>query len=539
MKNRIARMICSEPSDSQSRKVNNSATVSPLSEFVFMPSQPTSTIPARTNQNTSGDSSGGSAIISTERSSANLPKWVALVVGAAVVLRLASAFGDLAIDEIWSWYFVHQAARNLFEIFAIRHDNNHLLNSLMIRLLGPSAPDILYRLPAAASSILSVVLAGRIAMRRGGWLSCLFTSILTGASYLMVLYGSEARGYSYAVLFTYLSWLFLMRIDERRHWRDAAGFALSACLGFLGHLTFLYCFAGLCVWTLWKWVKRPSWLLPLAFIPPTALAALLYLFFIRGMAIGGGPETTVMSALISTLSLVAGGPLYDDGALICALLTLILLATGLLHVWRTDRALACSYFTTIVAAPALVLVLTGHQLIYPRYFLVPIAVSLLVFGDLFAYWWRTTRVPGHISVVTLLALFLMGNPMWTRDLFDHGRGDYSQAMRWMASHSSDLPASVSSDHDFRNGLMFAYYSNRIWPSPPPLQYRDQRSLQGAATDWVIRHNFEGDPPFPSRLSDPSGHSYELERVFAHHSLTGWNWWIYRRVDEKLKRPQMN
>jgi hypothetical protein len=458
-------------------------------------------------------------------------RWTILILVLATVLRLAATLGDLAIDEVWSLGFVRYRVHSIAEIFALRHDNNHLLNTFILYVLGPNAWGICYRIAAAVVSILAVWLSGRIASRRYGSTTQLITQVLVGAAYLLILYGSEARGYSYAIFFAYLSWLLLLRVHEHARWIDVAAFAISACLGFLAHLTFLYCFAGFCVWAFLKWLKRPNWILPLTLTPPFFVACCLYLFFIRGMQIGGGPETTIASAVISTLSIISGGPLHDDAALITAFVVLILLGIGFVQLWKSDHEMAACYATIIVLAPASVLFMTGHQLIYPRYFLIPVAFALLLIGNVLAILWNSRGTRRMISAC-LIAVFLAGNGWWTILLLNHGRGDYSHAMSWMAQDSKAL-ATVSSDHDFRNGLMFAYFSTRLWPTDPPLQYVDQRSVSPQGTDWVIRHNFEGEPPHPKFITDSFGNGYRLERTFRHQSLSGWNWWIYRRNTNSL------
>ncbi len=458
-------------------------------------------------------------------------RWTILIFGLAAALRLVATLGDLAIDEVWSLWFVRYKIRNIADIFALRHDNNHLLNTMILYVLGSRVWGICYRIAAAIASILAVWLSGRIAIRHGGFKAQLTTLTLTGASYLLVLYGSEARGYSYAVCFAYLSWLSLLRIQEHGRWLDAVAFAISASLGFLAHLTFLYCFAGFCVWAFIRRLSKPTWIVPLALTPPFLVAGGLYLFFIRGMAIGGGPETTVASAAISTLSIVAGGPLYDDGALIAALIVLILLGVGFVRLWKSDRAMAACYLTIIFLAPAFVLFVTGHQLIYPRYFLIPVAFALLLIGYVLADIW-STRWSRRTIPIGLIVIFLTGNGWWTALLLNHGRGEYSHAMTWM-EQNGNAPATVSSDHDFRNGLMFEFFSTQLWPTDPPLLYVDQRSLPPQGTDWFIRHNFEADPPHPKFITDSYGNPYRLERTFRHQSLTGWNWWIYRRNTKSL------
>ncbi len=455
-------------------------------------------------------------------------RWPVAIFLLAAILRLAAATGDLAIDEIWTLWFVKFATQRFIDLFSIRHDNNHLLNTMIVYGLGSNLPEFYYRLPAAIASILAVWLAGRIAMRRGGFPASVAAWIFVGMSYLLILYGCEARGYSYAICFAYLSWLCLLRIDERRRRADAILFALSSCLGFLAHLTFLYCYAGFCVWTVWKWVRKPSWILVLAHAPPLVVASGLYLYFIRGIAIGGGPETTIASAVISTASIVGGGPLYDDGALIAAVLVLIMLGIGLVRVWRTDQAMAACFTTIIILAPASVLLLTGHQLIYPRYFLVPVAFALLLMSDTVASMW-SIRGGGRICAAIMIVAYLAGNFWWTALLIDHGRGDYSRALTWMASQSTEGPATISTDHDFRNRIVFDFYSSRLWPDQAPLSYVDQHNVSPHGTDWLIRHNFDGDPPFPNVITDVIGVPYRLEQTFRHQSLTGWNWWVYRRI----------
>ena len=458
-------------------------------------------------------------------------RWTILILGLATILRLAATLGDLAIDEVWSLWFVRTWIRSIASIFVLRHDNNHLLNTFVLYIVGPNEWGICYRIAPAVASILAVWLSGRIAIRQGGSPSRLVTQVLVGSSYLLILYGSEARGYSYAIFFAYLSWLLLLRTQEQGRWLDAGAFAISASLGFLAHLTFLYCYAGFCAWVFLMWLKKPNWILPLALIPPFIVAFGLYTFFIRGMAIGGGPETTVASAVISTLSILAGGPLYDDGAFVTAIVVLIVLGIGFVQLWQSDQVMTACYATIIFLAPAAVLGVTGHQLIYPRYFLIPVAFAVLLIGNVLANLWKS-RTKGRLISMGLIVGFLAGNGWWTALLLNHGRGDYSQAISWMVQTSSS-PATVSSDHDFRNGLMFAYFSTQLWPKDPPLIYIDQRNVPPQGTEWIIRHNFDGDPPHPKFMTDSFGNGYRLERIFLHHSLTGWNWWIYKRNTQTL------
>lgn len=459
-------------------------------------------------------------------------------VGLAGLIRGAAAGGDLYIDEIWSWAYAGNVKHFGDILFRLRHDNNHILNTMVMFCLGPDIPGICYRVPAVLASIGTVWLAGQIATRHGGFPARVTTWLVVGGSYLLILYGSEARGYAYAIFFAFLSWEFLQRTAETGRWSDAAVFAVSSCLGFLAHLTFVYCYAGFFAWAAWTCWRKPSRVLMAAHLLPFLTAAWLQLFFIGGvfnqqMAIGGGPESNLLAAVISTLSLIAGGPLIGDGSLIAAIAVLILIGVGLLELWRKDRAIAVSYLTVIFLAPAAVLLLTGHALIYPRYFLIPVSFALLAIGHGISGWWQANQT-GRFGLIAVVGAYLALNGWWTACLLDHGRGDYSQALNWLSTQVSDGPITVSSDHDFRNGMIVSYYAPRLGPSSSRWQYVEQRFLPPEGTPWVILHDFEGDPPFPDLVTDRYRNPYRLERTFRHHSLSGYNWWVYRRAVDQAR-----
>jgi hypothetical protein len=303
----------------------------------------------------------------------------------------------------------------------------------------------------------------------------------------------------------------------------------------LSHLTFVYAYAGFVVWTMFQRQSPAYRRILLAHVPPLLTAAYLFLFFIGGlfiqpMAIGGGPPTTLFQGIVSTLSITAGGPLYGDGALAVALAAALVVGFALAALWRRDRVSAALCLTVILLAPAAVLALTGHALIYPRYFVIPIGFALILVGSQLGRLWETGRA-ARIGVIAILAAYLLGNGWWTLRLYDHGRGDYSRALLWMAEQTTGGPATLSSDHDFRVGLIYHYYAPRLGVQDR-LHYLPQRFMPatGTGADFLIRHNFEGDPPYPNEMRDANGNRYLLERVFTHQSLTGYNWWVYRRRD---------
>src|SRR4051812_2898669 len=110
------------------------------------------------------------------------------------VVRVLAAQNDLWFDEIWTLELLRERAHSLADVFNnIKHSNNHHLVSLWMWLVGQNASALVYRVPSVLASIGTVVVAGFIGMRRS-WLEGCIAVILTSWSYLLIHYGTEARG---------------------------------------------------------------------------------------------------------------------------------------------------------------------------------------------------------------------------------------------------------------------------------------------------------------------------------------------------------
>ena len=134
------------------------------------------------------------------------------------VVRVLAAKNDLWFDEVWTLQLLREGVHSFGDVFTnIKHSNNHHLVSLWMWLVGQNASALTYRLPSVVASIGTVALAGLIGARRS-WLEGCIAVILTSSSYLLVHYGTEARGYSLAIFFALLAWYALQRFEERRSW---------------------------------------------------------------------------------------------------------------------------------------------------------------------------------------------------------------------------------------------------------------------------------------------------------------------------------
>lgn len=103
-------------------------------------------------------------IVSGNSSPPLVPIWrdipLVLLWLAGVVLLFLCATGDLWFDEIWS-LSVALSLPGWSDIFQFRHDNNHILNTLFLRLAGVQSHLMIYRsLTLACGTASLAIMAG-------------------------------------------------------------------------------------------------------------------------------------------------------------------------------------------------------------------------------------------------------------------------------------------------------------------------------------------------------------------------------------------
>src|SRR5216117_1898350 len=229
------------------------------------------------------------------------------------VVRVLAAQNDLWFDEVWTLELLRERVHSFRDVFInIKHSNNHHLVSLWMWLVGQNASALVYRLPSVLASIGTVALAGFIGARRS-WLEGCIAVTLTSWSYLLIHYGTEARCYSLAIFFALLALYSLQQFEEKRSWIWTIVFWSAVILGFLAHLEFAVCFAGLVAWALWRFVRyRSKWReavlnLFALFTVPIVLLLAFYFGAVRGMEVGGGPTYQVPPFPVEPASYILGG----------------------------------------------------------------------------------------------------------------------------------------------------------------------------------------------------------------------------------------
>ncbi len=462
-----------------------------------------------------------------------------LVFCLALALRAGAAAGDFWLDEIWSWMAVRDRVHNFGDVFfGIRHEANHLTNSLWIYALGVDVDWRWYRLPAVVAGSLAVLVARHL-LARAGWCAQWLVTLLCVPSFLLVTYASEARGYGVLMLCALASlWLLeahaRARDDKFRRRFALLGFWLATMLGTLAHASFGATLLALAVW----WALRLArdersvgvrlahflWL----FGPPLVVAAWLWLVNFRDVEIGGGPVMSAWQAAALAASLAVGGPAEGRWVWPLAGLVLVALAAEVVLLARARDARAWLWLLMLLV-PALPLAAGVHnQYIYPRFFLGGVVFLLVALASLGARGWRAGGAL-RLGVGGIALLITVGNLDGLSRLLRDGRGQPAAAVSFMAEHSRRAQILIATDHAFRHGMTLDYYRHRLhagqsmqllvdtpWPAPGP--------------EWILRQEASRHwQPAPA-LHDAEGHAYQLEAFYPHAGLSGFSLALYHRAD---------
>ena len=462
-----------------------------------------------------------------------------VVLGVALGLRAWAAAGDFWLDEIWSWMAVRDRVHSVADVFfAIDHDNNHILNSLWIYLLGLGVDWRWYRLPAVVAGALSVLVAGRL-LATAGVAAQWAARLLFVPSFLLVNYASEARGYGVLMLCALAS-LWLLEAHQRAlvdHQRGRAraalwGFWLAAMFGTLAHASYGATFAALALWTAWRYLHaagssaRRMARFALLFGPPALFALCLWTVSFLHVTSGGGPLMSASQAAAAACALAVGGPGQGPWVWPLALTALLALGVEIVALLRVGDERATLWLALLVV-PAVPLAAGVHaQFIYPRFFLGGAVFLLLALASLAARGWRAGGAR-RVLVCGALAVITIGNLQGLTRLLRDGRGQPAAAVRWMAGHSHGPRIVVATDHAFRHGMTLDFYS-RLLHAGQSFELLLEPPWPPAGPEWILRQNAARDWLPASALHDAEGRIYQLEARYPHAGLSGFTLALYHR-----------
>jgi hypothetical protein len=454
------------------------------------------------------------------------------VLVAASVVRIVPALGDFWLDEVWTYFSVRNLDTAAGVFTRIHHSNNNHLNSLLFYWIGDRPDWFAYRIPSLAAGIGTVALAAALAGRRGR-LEAVFAALLTGGCFALIHFSSEARGYSLAVFFALAATFFLERDLTRPRWVSECLFGACVVLGFLSHLVFLFYCAGAAAQSAWRLLgrngNRRAAALQLARLHALPVAAFLWLYAVdlRYLEVGGGYSTDFSALFAKTVGYALGLPAIPELAPLYLLLTGAIGLAGFTLSWREGDDSWILMAIAIFVAPLVVLGLMRPEVVAVRYFLIGIALLLLLASRLLAALYRAGGWRRGLCLAAA-ALFLIGNAAHTAPFLLRGRGGYSQALLFMARHTDGPRIAVGSDHDFRNEMVLRFYKRHL-PDGKVLVYYPRGNWPRGGPEWLIAHRARRPEHLLRSIRDDAGNRYELAAEFDHAAISGFYWALYRNA----------
>ena len=478
--------------------------------------------------------------------------FILAVLTLAGIVRLYACLNDFWFDEIWSadifarnfdsvWQWLTTGDATLKADF--QHDNNHYFNTWLIYLIGPDRHWIYFRLPAVVAGVGTIALSGMIA-KRWGTVEATAALLITSTSFLLIQYSSEARGYAYVLLFVAASIELIYRGLERDRWWIDITLGVVAMLGFVSHLTYIYCFFPLIAWSAWSLVQQRvslrGFVLRMCrwYSVPSLFLVWFYANLLHDIEIGGADPSDTMLVVLQTSSLTVGGPEAGTLSILLAFAVVGILAWGLLVAASGKDQFWVLPLFGIVLMPALVMLVLRPDFLFPRYFLVCVFMAQLLFCGLVGHVFRKYKLGKPIVVVSLAAYFI-GNAVHTTGLLQTGRGQYQAAIAYMDEQTASGVITIGSGSKVvdREGLIVRFYGHRNLPLGRHKFFR-VRDYPPGGPQWILTHRFDHGFTPSAKYQDPYGNIYHFEEVFPYSGLSGWHCLLYRNDDVLANAPKM-
>ncbi len=448
----------------------------------------------------------------------------------AIVIILA-ANGELWLDEIWTLYSIKSFSSSLNILTDFRHDNNHLLNTLYLYIIGDQHNFIIYRLFSIISGIGSIFLIGLIC-RGYNLKASIIAMILSGSSYPLILYFTEARGYAPAIFFSTLSFAILIKSIKSNKLYMVILFWISTILGLLSHLLFvmiLFSFSAMIfVHYIQKKYSPKKILIKLCvyFCVPSFFFIILYLFFIRNISIGGGPVYNKWSVIEKASCMLLGIPFLPVFGLMSFLLVLCILFFGTTLLFKNNCNHWIFFPFVIFITPVLLLLFTRPKYFYFRYFILAFPFFYILLGYLLEKLYSSKFPLSKWIVSIFLLFFVIGHSQRILPLIQLGRGSYGALLEHISRETPKEIIYVSSNHDFINKRMIFFYS-RFIPNRKKILYLDYNNWGAKKPYWIITQNQDLFYKPVKKLTIPTLGEYNLNGEFIYSGVSGFNWYLYR------------
>ena len=460
--------------------------------------------------------------------------WLTAIIVLGVLLRLSAAGGDLWLDEIWQLQTV-RSFHSIWDQFDLRISGAQPSAYTSLLYLIGSEESPLMRIPSLLFGILSIPLVAFLTFPRGKLLSIIAT-FLFSISYPMVLYGSEARGYSAMIFFGLLAWITVDRGIRNNKPILAPLFWASSLLAILFQPISLQLYTGLLCWSVvhtYRATPRRALRISMWWHGPTLLCIVCYYaLFLRHISPLDGPTGSRLEVVLNTASLLLGGPQLTAcvpalgfTALGVAILALSVVGSSVFRLFRHSDDVWVFYLASIVLAPTAMVVATNPASFSVRYLLPALVAAIPLISGFLVRQQSANRFSSAMVVLTLVAI-TFGNYVYIKQLLTNGRAQYRSALEYIINQSEQLPTTLASANDFRGEMITNYFGTRV-SNPGTIQYQP-KSASGAPSVWYLAHGYDRYCAPADQLSQ-GGVLYKFEKLFDFSTLSGWQWYLYRKV----------
>jgi len=465
----------------------------------------------------------------------NHQKEVILTVAflAGGILRFLSARDNLWFDEIWSVNFA-RSMQSVLDVFSIHHDNNHILNTLWLYVVGTGDDWPRYRLLSLVAGTLTVPLIGYIASERG-FAQGIMASILAAFSYPLIVYSSEARGYAPAMLCALGAYIALQNFHRRPKLKQAVFFWIFCVAGFLSHLTFILVFVGFVAYSILSEIKfaapqKSSRNLFVLYGIPAGFIGMYYVLFVRSMALGGGQNIPEFVWRLSVFLAPVWGVFPESiEGVVLSLAGFAAVVAGIIIAERKNLPDFVFYAVVLIIIPLIAFVFP-LKFFGARYLALLLPFLYLVMSSLFGRMAAKNKAGCAVSTFLVLAL-VVGNLTRINDQITIGRGKYLEAIQYMMTHSASSGVFIATDAPLRNETVIDFYKQFI-PSDKKIYYRavqDRWMGASGSPQWLVTHRAYHPDYVPPLDIDVGSHHYELVKIYPSANLiSGWTWYLYQR-----------
>jgi len=463
-----------------------------------------------------------------------------LLVTGASILMVLSARGDLWHDEVWSLLIIEEV-KTVLGILTFRHDNNHLLNTLFLYLVGNQTHFIVYRLLSILSGVGSLLLMDHIARKLWGNRDAILALVLCGSSFPLILIFSEARGYAPAIFFSLLAFACLLRVEDSLKPLPLLLFWAACVLGILAHATFVIIYFSLLVHSLYltstpngggKPFNKHIIRLIAVYGPPLIFMAGLYLCFFSSMIIGGGPINSKWWTLLQIMAFPLRHTEYPGITIFASIITVLLVVSGNYLLYRHKDRLWCFFTTAILVAPIFLISVIRPTYLPPRYFNICLPFFYLLTARLLSTL-HTKNKWSRWTAAVLIVVFIAGNTQQMFFLILQGRGQYKAALETIIKHTAGDKISITSDiYPNISFRLMKFYCRFLSSSPKIILYVAPPYWEKQKPDWIITHGWGSRAkPLPLIVMPYIG-SCSLFGEYRYSGYgSGWHWFLYKKATE--------